>query len=314
MSLGMRSTVPKSSPYFKTPSGQLVAGGTGVYTSPMSGGMDDEIDLTPYSTTGTPLGKVTRPVEPRLPQYGTGRGGVRNTGATAPTPAGGGFNQAGIALTPYALNGVPITPTRNPIEQAYDFLAALDSAPKPSGGTGGGLTDQQRTALQAIATLRGQLNAPSRYDALGAQLADIYGQAEERIRQAGSELGSALSAPVAQRQFTPAMTVAPAAMTNYLAAIGASGADVAAQQQLSNALLQQIASGAEQYGQGVTQANEIVRQAMAGAVPANQLAGISQASLNRAALEAQMAAAKAQERKALEDQILELALKYGVGL
>ena len=201
----------------------------------------------------------------------------------------------------------------SPEQEAANILRLYDEQTKPSPSGGGGSSERD-IALQAIQTLRNRMNAPSQTDVLRTQLADIYKQAEDRIKAAGAELGSQLSTPLQVPEYSQAMNVAPAAMANYLSAIGASGADVSAQQGLSNALLQQIAGSAQQYAQGLTQADELVRRAMAGAVPANQLAGISQASLNRAALESRLAAQQTQERQSIEDQILQLALKYGIGL
>lgn len=234
----------------------------------------------------------------------------------APKKTGVYTSPIGIEERRAAMGTTPVNKPRalTPQQEADNWLAAYDAyaqqnRPMAGGGGGGG---QQAAALQAIATLKNRLNAPSETDALQARLADIYGQAEQRIRQAGAELGASLSTPTPAPQYSQALSVAPTAMSNYLSAIGASGADVSAQQNLSNALLQQIAGNAQQFGAGLGQANESVRQALAGAVPANQLAGISQASLNRAAYEAQLAAQRAKERQAIQDQILEMALKYGV--
>lgn len=200
-------------------------------------------------------------------------------------------------------------------QEAANILSQLDKlnfGPKPSGG--GGLTSQQQAAMRAIQTLQGRLTAPSETDALQGRIADIYKQAEDRIRAAGGELSASLSTPTATRPITQVAPVGTTAMSDYLTAIGASGADVAAQQALSNSILSSIAGSAQQYSQGLTEAQDVVRQALAGAVPANQLAGISQASLNRAALESRLAAQRAKERQDVQDQILELALKYGVNI
>jgi hypothetical protein len=201
-------------------------------------------------------------------------------------------------------------------QEAANILRTLDGGLNfgTSGGGGGGMSRQQQAAMRAIQTLQGRLTAPSETDALQARLADIYKQAEDRIRAAGTELGGALSTPTVARTVTPATPVGSVAMSDYLNAIGASGADVSAQQALSNAIIGNIAGNAQQYATGLNEANETVRRALAAAVPANQLAGISQASLNRAALESRLAAQRAQERQAVQDQILELALKYGVNI
>lgn len=199
-------------------------------------------------------------------------------------------------------------------QEAANILGKLDKlnfGPKPSGD---GLTSQQQAAMRAIQTLQGRLGAPSETDVLQSRIADIYKQAEDRIRAAGGELTSALSTPTPARTVTQVAPVGTTAMSDYLTAIGASGADVAAQQALSNSILSSIAGSAQQYSQGLTEAQDLVRQALAGAVPANQLAGISQASLNRAALESRLAAQRAKERQDVQDQILELALKYGVNI
>lgn len=199
-------------------------------------------------------------------------------------------------------------------EEATSILRALDGLNFGAPRGGGGLSSQQQAAMRAIQTLQGRLTAPSETDALQGRIADIYKQAEDRIRAAGGELGATLSTPTPARTVTQVAPVGTTAMSDYLTAIGASGADVAAQQALSNSILSSIAGSAQQYSQGLTEAQDLVRQALAGAVPANQLAGISQASLNRAALESRLAAQRAQERQAVQDQILELALKYGVNI
>lgn len=208
----------------------------------------------------------------------------------------------------------PAPPTAADV--AAEFLSSIPSRPSLGGGSRGSNDDALKKAIaeQGIATLRQQLDQPSRYDALQTRLEEIYKQAEDRINAAGTSLSSSLSTPMTQQQFAPAMQVAPVAMSNYLQSIGASGADVTAQQTLSNALLGQVAGNAQQYGQGITQANDLFRQALANSVPANQLAGISNASLNRAAYEARLAKQKSDERKTIQDQILELALKYGIKL
>lgn len=215
------------------------------------------------------------------------------------------------------IGALPQMTSLSPEAEANRILGALDALSglgTPTPKAGDGLTSQQRMAMQAIKTLQGRLGAPSETDALQARLADIYKQAEDRIRAAGAELSGSLSTPTATRTVAPATPVGSVAMSDYLNALGASGADVSAQQALSNAILNSIAGNAQQYAGGLTQANEAVRQALAGAVPANQLAGISQASLNRAALESRLASQRSQERQAIQDQILELALKYGVNL
>jgi hypothetical protein len=199
-------------------------------------------------------------------------------------------------------------------QEAASYLRTLDGGLNFGTSGGGGMSRQQQAAMRAIQTLQGRLTAPSETDALQARLADIYKQAEDRIRAAGMELGGALSTPTVARTVTPMTPVGSVAMSDYLNAIGASGADVSAQQALSNAIIGNIAGNAQQYATGLNEANETVRRALAGAVPANQLAGISQASLNRAALESRLAAQRAQERQAVQDQILELALKYGVNI
>lgn len=223
-----------------------------------------------------------------------------------------GLNIAGTPIPAGATS--PMQVGKTPQQTADEVLSALDGLNFPSTKPSGGGSGVNPVALQAIATLRQRLDQPSETDALQARLAEIYKQAEDRINTAGADMSSRLSTPMPQTQFAPAMQVAPVAMANYLQSIGASGADVTAQQNLSNALLSQIASNAQQYGQGISQANDVVRNAIASAVPANQLAGISQASLNRAAYEAQLASQKSNERKTIQDQILELALKYGIQL
>ena len=254
-------------------------------------------------------------VSPMAPSYKAPPAPVYDSRPTSPSGATSGATGGGMDIeTRRALNvgglpqmGLSAEQEANKILDALDAIGNLGS--KPSGG---GLTSQQQAAMRAIQTLQGRLTAPSETDALQARLADIYKQAEDRIRAAGAELTGSLSTPTVARTVTQMAPVGSVAMSDYLNAIGASGADVSAQQALSNAIMGNIAGNAQQYATGLTQANEAVRQALAGAVPANQLAGISQASLNRAALESRLAAQRAKERQDIQDQILELALKYGV--
>lgn len=206
-----------------------------------------------------------------------------------------------------------MTRPRDPVAEANKILAGLDGLgglpSTPAGGTG-----VNSIALQAIQTLKNRLAGPSAYDTLGEQVAKAYSDAEARIRQAGSDLGARLSTPMATPTFNPAISAPTTAMSNYLSAIGASGADVSAQQALTNAALQQIAQNAQQYATGLGGVNQAYNQTIAAGIPANTLQGITEANLRRAAIEAQLAQAKANERSQVEDQILQYALKYGVKL
>jgi hypothetical protein len=291
------ATVPSLGNFTRQPAGRFFTGtrpasATGVYVSPMA-----------QAYRAPEYDGVVRDSRPYVP-------------ATPTTPAGAG--DAGMDIeTRRALNvGGRPQMGLTAEQEAANILRTLDGGLNfgTSGGGGGGMSRQQQAAMRAIQTLQGRLTAPSETDALQARLADIYKQAEDRIRAAGTELGGALSTPTVARTVTPATPVGSVAMSDYLNAIGASGADVSAQQALSNAIIGNIAGNAQQYATGLNEANETVRRALAAAVPANQLAGISQASLNRAAFESRLAAQRAQERQAVQDQILELALKYGVNI
>lgn len=290
------SGLSTTSSFYKKPVGQIFTSSkpaTGVYVSPIA---------QPYKATPAPS----------APAYDSrATGSVRPAGATGSTPVSGTDIETRRATN---VTGVPQTGL-SAEEEANKILSALDGLNFPTTTSGGGgLTSQQQAAMRAIQTLQGRLTAPSETDALQARLADIYKQAEDRIRAAGAELGGTLSTPTVARQTSAMTPVGNVAMSDYLNAIGASGADVSAQQALSNAILSNIAGNAQQYSTGLTQANDVVRQALAGAVPANQLAGISQASLNRAALEARLASQQSKDRQAIQDQILQLALKYGVNV
>jgi hypothetical protein len=289
------SVVSSLGNFARQPAGPLFAGtrpatSTGVYVSPMT---------QPYKATPAPP----------APAYDS-----RATMATGTARPTGGTPVGGTDIETRRATNVAGRPQMgiSAEEEASNILGLLDGLNFPTTPRGSGLTSQQEAAMRAIQTLQGRLTAPSETDALQARLADIYKQAEDRIRAAGAELGGTLSTPTVARQTSAMTPVGNVAMSDYLSAIGASGADVSAQQALSNAILGNIAGNAQQYSTGLTQANDVVRQALAGAVPANQLAGISQASLNRAALEARLAAQQSKDRQAIQDQILELALKYGV--
>lgn len=291
--------VSPTSSFYRKPVGQLFAPSkpaTGVYVSSMAKPYKAPVDVSDV--------RDSRPYIPATP----------STPSTPSVPSAGGMDiETRRAGNLAGLNSYDISPE----EEANRILDALDglnfpTTTIPTTTSSGGLTSQQQAALRAIQTLQGRLTAPSETDALQARLADIYKQAEDRIRAAGTELSGSLSTPTVARTVTPMTPVGSVAMSDYLNAIGASGADVSAQQALSNAIIGNIAGNAQQYATGLTEANQAVRQALAGAVPANQLAGISQASLNRAALEARLASQQAKDRQAIQDQILELAIKYGV--
>lgn len=286
--------VPSLGNFAKPPVGQLFGGSrpatsTGVYVSPMAPAYRAPVDVSTV--------RDSRPYVPSAPSTAGAIGGTDIETRRATNVAG--RPQMGLTAE----------------QEAANILSQLDKLNFGSSrGSGGGLTSQQQAAMRAIQTLQGRLSAPSETDLLQSRIADIYKQAEDRIRAAGGELTSTLSTPTPTRTVTQVAPVGTTAMSDYLNAIGASGADVAAQQALSNSILSSIAGNAQQYSQGLTEAQDLVRQALAGAVPANQLAGISQASLNRAALESRLAAQRAKERQDVQDQILELALKYGVNI
>lgn len=228
---------------------------------------------------------------------------------TSPVSAGPSF----INYRPGLASTAP--PTVNPVsaqdEANYwiEYLTGLNApTTPPSGGVGG----RSRAATQAIQTLRGRMGQPSIYDTLGTQLSTITGEAEEKIRQAGREAAQYYSQPVATPTTGAAMTTPAAAMANYLGAIGAGGSELAANQQIANAILQSIAGSTQQYSQGLADIERANRAMLAGMVPANVTAGLTNVASAQAAQRIALEQAKAKERADLENQILQLMLEYGV--
>lgn len=222
----------------------------------------------------------------------------------------------GGAATPSSTSGLPPLNFDDDEKLVNDAFNAIVGAltPKPlTGGGGGGGGSRTAAAQQYINTLRGRMAGPSRYAGLSEQLGTIYGDAEKRIREAGAGLGTYLSTPTGYTpQISQPMAAPSVAMSNYLNAIGASGQDVSAQRALTDAAMAQIAANRAGYSGALTQSSQDIRNALAGSVPANVTAGITQAALNRAALEAALAQASFRDRQATEDQILQLALQYGI--
>lgn len=221
----------------------------------------------------------------------------------------------GGAATPSTTSGLPPLNFNDDEKLVNDAFNAIVGAltPKPLTGGGDGGASKRAAAEQYIKTLRGRMAGPSQYAGLNEQLGTIYGEAEKRIREAGAGLGTYLSTPTGYiPQVSQPMATPSVAMSNYLNAIGASGQDVSAQRALTDAAMAQIAANQAGYSGALTQSSQDIRNALAGAVPANVTAGISQAALNRAALEAALAQASFRDRQATEDQILQLALQYGV--
>ena len=198
-------------------------------------------------------------------------------------------------------------------KMANDVAQAIIDGLKDPTITGGQGNSKRANAQQYINSLRARMAGPSQYAGLNDQLSTIYADAEKRIREAGSGLGTYLSTPTGYTpQMSQAMATPSAAMSNYLNAIGASGQDVSAQRALTDAALQQIAASSAGFSGALTQSSQDIRNALAGAVPANVSAGLTQAALNRAALEAALAQATFRDRQSTEDQILQLALQYGI--
>lgn len=223
-------------------------------------------------------------------------GGQTNVPTSAPTNTSTSTSMSDAELVDKAFNAI---------------VGAL--TPPPLTDTSGGGGSKRAAAQQYIKTLQGRMAGPSQYAGLNEQLGTIYADAEKRIREAGSGLGTYLSTPTGYTpQVSQPMATPSVAMSNYLNAIGASGQDMSAQRALTDAAMAQMAANQAGYSGALTQSSQDIRNALASAVPANVTAGISQAALNRAALEAALAQASFKDRQNTQDQILQLALQYGI--
>jgi hypothetical protein len=256
------------------------------------------------TTGGTSASDIAKMYRQRIPT--TTRPGVY----TSPVSSGLGFPGGTAGATGYSYADIkPNVSAQDEANYWIEYLSGLNKPTAPATTGGGG---QNRAALQAIQTLRGRMGQPSVYDTLGTQLSTITGEAEEKIRQAGREAAQYYAQPIATPTTGAAMTTPLAAMADYLGAIGAGGSELSANQQIANSILQSIAGSTQQYSQGLADIERANRAMLAGMVPANVTAGLTNVAAAQAAQRIALEQAKAKEQADLENQILQLMLEYGV--
>jgi hypothetical protein len=145
---------------------------------------------------------------------------------------------------------------------------------------------------------------------LGSTAATAGGRIDEATANALASLRG--TDPMAAFQYTATPTQIPqTALNTYLNSIGAGTASVDAGRQLLQGMIDAQTAQAGQYSTAAQQAFDLQRQAAQQALVGNQQYAQSQLAGYRQAQEMAIAQAKEAERKAIEDQILQYALKGG---
>jgi hypothetical protein len=246
--------------------------------------------------------------------------GRRNTGVFAPRrnapkpipvlPSGTDWRQQ---------NPDYVEPSRRPSVQAAgdEILAGLDGLGDPSnsssGGGGGG-----NPYTNAIRILQQQLNGGqygTSYDNLSTLLGTTSGTARGQIDQATADAiaqinsRDALATPI---NYSAGTTQIPqTALNTYLNSIGASTSSVDAGRNFLQGLIDTSASSSAQSMASQQQAYAAQRQAAIDSLTGNQQYQQGNLASSVQAQQMAIARAKEQERKALQDQILQYVLKGG---
>lgn len=180
------------------------------------------------------------------------------------------------------------------------------------GGAGGG-----NAYTNAIKMLQKRISSGdygSSFDRLSTQLGSMAGGAGTRIDEATANALASLRGvdPMAAYQYSATPTQIPqTALNTYLNSIGAGTASVDAGRQLLQGMIDAQTAQAGQYSTAAQQAFDLQRQAAQQALVGNQQYAQSQLAAYRQAQEMAIAQAKEAERKAIEDQILQYALRGG---
>ena len=248
--------------------------------------------------------------------------GRRNTGVFAPRrnapkpipilPSGTDWRQQ---------NPDYVEPARRPSVQAAgdQILAGLDgmggsSSSGYSGGSGGG-GNPYTNAIKILQKQLGGGQYGTSYDNLSTLLGTTSGTARGQIDQATADAiaqinrQDPLATPI---NYSAGTTQIPqTALNNYLNAIGASTGTVDAGRNFLQGLIDTSASSASQAQASQQQAYAAQRQAAIDALTGNQQLQQGNLASSTQAQQMAIARAKEQERKALQDQILQYVLKGG---
>lgn len=213
-----------------------------------------------------------------------------------------------------------VEPARRPSVQAAgdEILAGLDFGDGGSSGYGGGGGGGGNPYTNAIKILQKQLDGGqygTSYDNLSALLGTTSGTARGQIDQATANAiaqinnRDGLSTPT---NYSAGTTQIPqTALNNYLNSIGASTSSVDAGRNFLQGLIDTSASSASQALASDQQAYAAQRQAAIDALTGNQQYQQGNLASSTQAQQMAIARAKEQERKALQDQILQYILKGG---
>jgi hypothetical protein len=188
--------------------------------------------------------------------------------------------------------------------------AAGAFAQPPRGGGGNAYTNAIKMLQQRLASG----GYGQSFDRLSSQLGSTAATAGGRIDEATANALASLRGtdPMAAFQYTATPTQIPqTALNTYLNSIGAGTASVDAGRQLLQGMIDAQTAQAGQYSTAAQQAFDLQRQAAQQALVGNQQYAQSQLAGYRQAQEMAIAQAKEAERKAIEDQILQYALKGG---
>lgn len=284
--------------------GTIDLGFGGMVLNPASGKVSFNV-----GGTRTPVGNNFKARGTIAPRRGTADAMSRTVSTETPyVPNQGGYSTIGEKVT-----GEILFPTGRPSVSEFgdDILSGWDT--KPKSGDGG-----DNAYTKAIKILQQRLSGGgygTGFDELSTLLGTTSGTARGQIDQATADAIARISAPDALG--TPinysagTAQIPQTALNNYLNAIGASTGTVDAGRNFLQGLIDTSASTNAQAQAAQAQAQQAQQQAALAALTGNQQ--FQQGNLSTATQAQQMAisAAKAKERKALEDQILEYVLKGG---
>ena len=201
-------------------------------------------------------------------------------------------------------------------DRANEIISLLDERNQPRSSGGGGAAQNPYT--DAIRILQQQLGGGqygTSYDNLSTLLGTTSGTARGQIDQATADAiaqinrQDPLATPI---NYSAGTTQIPqTALNSYLNAIGASTGTVDAGRNFLQGLIDTSASSASQAQASQQQAYAAQRQAAIDALTSNQQLQQGNLASSTQAQQMAIARAKEQERKALEDQILQYVLKGG---
>lgn len=240
----------------------------------------------------------------------------RSTGVSAPRLGGTSGTAPSDVMdieTRRALNQTPYWVQAgydNPETLGASLADQISVTPPTASGGGNAYTNAIKMLQQRLASG----GYGQSFDRLSSQLGSTAATAGGRIDEATANALASLRGtdPMAAFQYTATPTQIPqTALNTYLNSIGAGTASVDAGRQLLQGMIDAQTAQAGQYSSAAQQAFDLQRQAAQQALVGNQQYAQSQLAAYRQAQEMAIAQAKEAERKAIEDQILQYALRGG---